>query len=260
LQVIGVKAKFRGFFLGALAIAAELALYYPASLLDAQIDRQIRMHLGSVPGWVDWLLHGLVWATIFIGPIVAYFGFIHLRDKRRRRQRFAAALDESARSTVRVAGTWHWSEFRADEALALVVPDAVAAIDKTRGLLRLKAISWAQDIAIDLSHVIGVTWRPGETRAARGRQSFFRRFNPKYRTLSEHPAIRLQIATQGLEPVLEYELMADPRDRKALERFHALLRRVAGGASTARLVATQDLLDVLPMQGSKYGYGWIETA
>lgn len=255
-----MKTKLRAFFYGVVAVAFELALFYPAKLIDDQIDFQIRLHFGNIHGWMDWAIHALFWLSVIIGPIMAYFAGIHLLDRWRRKSRFKASLAEAARTSVRIAGTERWTDFHADEVLALVVPDAVAAIDNKRRLLRLRAIGSPQDTAIEFVHIIGVEWRPGETRAAQGRQSLFRRFNPKYRTLAEHPAIRLEIATKGREPVLEYFLLADPRDRRALERCYAALERGTRVEHFTRPVPTETLLDMLPLQGSKYGVEWIETA
>jgi hypothetical protein len=260
LQVFGVKTKLRAFVYGVLALAFEVALLYPAKLIDDWIDFQIRLHLGDVAAWIDWTIHALIWLSITIGPLVLYFIGSHLLDKRRRLAQLKASFANAAGTSVQVAGTDRRSDFHADEVLALVVPDAIAAIDKKRRLLRLKAIGWPQDIAIDFAHIIGIEWRPGETRTARGRQSLFRRFNPKYRTLSEHPSISLEIATKGKEPVLEYFLLADLRDRKTLERFHAVLERGTRMTRFTKLAQTQVLLNTLPLQGSKYGPGWIETA
>jgi hypothetical protein len=260
LQVLGVKAKLRAFLYGLGAIAVELALFYPASLIDQQVDRQIRHLFGAVPDWVNWAARGGFWLSIVFIPLAAFFTGQHLLEKRRRRTRFKSSLAEAACTAVRVAGSNRWTEFRADDVVALVVPDAIAAIGKKHGLPRLKAISWFQDTAISLAHVIGIEWRHGEARAQQGRQSFFRQFNPKYRTLSEHPYIRLEIATEGKEPIMEYFLIADPRDRKVLERFFVTLRNAVRRARIAKPVRTQELLDALPMQGSKYGHGWIETA
>lgn len=255
-----MKAKLRAFVYGVLAIAFEVALLYPAKLIDDQIDFQIRLHLGDVAAWIDWTIHALVWLSITIGPLALYFIGSHFLGKRRRLAQFKASFADAAGTSVRVAGTDRRSDFHADEVLALVVPDAIAAIDRKRRLLRLKAIGWPQDIAIDFAHIIGIEWQSGETRAGRGRQSLFRRFNPKYRTLSEYPSIRLEIATKGTEPVLEYFLLADLRDRRALEKFHAILERGTRMTRFTKLPLTQALLDTLPLQGSKYGYGEIETA
>jgi hypothetical protein len=166
---------------------------------------------------------------------------------------------EAAGTSVRIAGTERQTDFHADEVLALVVPDAIAAIDSKRKLLRLRAIGSPQDTAIEFIHIIGVEWRPGETRAVQGRQSLFRRFNPKYRTLAEHPAIRLEIATKGKEPVLEYFLLAEPRDRKVLERCYSALERATRVERFIRPVPTETLLNILPLQGSRDGYDWIEA-
>ncbi|HNB26144.1 MAG TPA: hypothetical protein PLR41_04240 [Alphaproteobacteria bacterium] len=255
-----MKSKLRAFLFGVLAIAAEVALYYPGKLIDDQIDVLILQHLGRVAGWINWALHGLFWMAVIIGPLTAYLVGTTLLNRWRRKARFNASLAETARATVRIAGTKTWSAFHGDHVLALVVPDAIAAIDSKRRLLRLKAIGYPQDVAIEFTHIIGVTWQPGEIREAKGRQHLFRRFKPKYRTLAEHPNIRIEIATKGKEPVLEYVLHADPRDRRALERFYDALERGTRVERFTRPVPTDVLLNILPLQGSKYGYGWIEGA
>jgi hypothetical protein len=259
LQVLGVKAKLRAFVYGILAIAFEVALLYPAKLIDDQIDFQVRLHFGEVPAWIDWTIHALFWLSVIIGPIAAYLVGSHFLDRWWRKARFKASLAEAASTSVRIAGTERWTDFHADQVLALAVPDAVAAIDNKRRLLRLKAIGSPQDAAVEFVHIIGVEWRPGETRAAQGRQSLFRRFNPKYRTLAEYPAVRLEIATKGREPVLEYFLLVEPRDRKALQRCYAALERGTRVEHFVRPVPTEILLDILPLQGSRYGFDWIKT-
>lgn len=254
-----MKAKLRTLVYGVLAIAFEMAILYPAKLIDDQIDFQVRLHLGDVATWISWAIHALFWLSIIIGPIAAYLFGSHFLDRWRRKARFKASLAEAAGTSVGIAGTERWTDFHADEVLALAVPDAVVAIDNRRRLLRLKAIGSPQDTAIEFVHIIGVEWRPGVTRAARGRQSLFRRFNPKYRTLVEYPAIRLEIATKGGDPVLEYFLLAEPRDRKALQRCYAALERGTRVEHFIRPVPTETLLAILPLQGSRYGYDWIET-
>lgn len=254
-----MKAKLRAFVYAMPAIAFEAALFYPAKLIDDQIDFQICLHFGNIAAWMDWVIHALFWLSAIVGPIVAYLVGRGLMERLRRKSRFKASFAEAAGTSVRIAGTAHWTNFHADETLALAVPDAVAAIDNKRRLLRLKAIGGFQDTAIEFVHIIGVEWRPGETRTAQGRQSLFRRFNPKYRTLAEYPAIRLEIATKGREPVLEYFLLAEPHDRKALKRCYTALERGTRVEHFVRPVPTETLLDILPLQGSRYGYGWIEA-
>jgi hypothetical protein len=258
LQVSGVKAKLRALLYGLAAIVLELALIYPANLLDQQIDRQVAIHFGSGSDWIGWGARAIVWGSVVVLPFAAYLGGSWLLERWRRQVRLRKILVEvTGPSSVRVIGTREWTKFNAESAIRLAVPDAIAAVDRTRGLLRLKAIGPYQDGAIDLAHVIGIELQRGAARAARGRQAFFRRYNPGFRTLAELPRIRLEIATDGKEPVLEYFLFADLADSGGLEAFCNLLRRATRRAHQSQLVSTETMLDSLPAQGSRYGYGWI---
>lgn len=252
-----MKAKLRAFGYGLLAVALQAALFVFANGL---FDLLIGAHLGDIAAWAYWSIYAAFWLAIFFVPLALFLAARSWLERSRRKTRLKASLAEATSTSVRVAGAKTWTKFQADEVLALVVPDAIAAIDKTRRLLRLKAIGSSQDTAVEFVHIIGVTWRPGETRAAEGRQSLFRRFKPQYRTLAEHPSIRLEIATKGREPVLEYILHAAPRDRRMLERFYRVLERGTRVERFTHPVPTEDVLDMLPPQGSKYGFGWIETA
>ena len=158
---------------------------------------------------------------------------------------------------VSVVGSKDKTDFRADALVKLAVPDAIVAIDRRHGLLRLKAIAGPQDCTIHLGLIIGLEFRPGEERATRDRQSTFRHYDPKFRTLGELPCIRLEIATHGREPVLEYSLIADLAEAKEFEVFAGALNRAVRSAHTRKLVPTAMMLDALPVQGSKHGLGWI---
>jgi hypothetical protein len=69
--------------------------------------------------------------------------------------------------------------------------------------------------------------------------------------------MRIEIATDGKEPILEYFLYADLADSGNLESFFAALQRATRYSRQSSLPLTADVLNSLPPQGSKYGYGWI---
>jgi hypothetical protein len=257
LQVFGVKARIN-VFLCALGVALlELALIYPAKLLDERIGAFLAIHLAVQSEWVDWIAGTMVRGTIIAAPIAVFLGGYWLLQRRRRNSLLRAGVRQVSDSVVRVIGSKEWTMFHGDAVVKVAVPDAIAAIDKTRGLLRLKEIDAYQDNAIDLGHVIGLEFRRGEKRTIRDRQSFFRKNYPKYRTLAELPYIRLEIATDGKEPILEYFLYADFADGTELETFFSALQRAARKGRRSRMAPTADMLDSLPPQGSKHGYGWI---
>lgn len=253
-----MKEKLRAFFFGVGILLVEMALFYPAKLLDDEITRQARIHFAPDFPWIEWPLRIATWGLIVALPVSAWIGWSYWIEGKRRAARLEACLEEAgAPAQVRLAGRKEWRHFRPDQLVSLVVPDAIAALDKTHGMLRLKAISHYQDAAIDLRDIIGVEWQEGATRRPLGRQSLFRRFRPKYRTLSEHPRIRLEIATKGKDPVFEYFMVAAPKDRAALNDLFKVLERGARYARGSNAVTALQLLDALPLQGSRHGYAWI---
>ena len=250
-----MKEKLRAFLHGAGVILFELALLYPAIIVDYEITWQIRLQLGVQPAWVEWLLRSAFWFLVFALPISAYVAWRYWTEGRRRAARLKDCVIAAKSGRVRLAGRAEWREFRADMLVKLVVPDAVVALDKTHGLLRLKAVNHFQDAAIDLRDLIGIDWQEGVARSAPGPQALFRRFHPSYRTLAEHPRIRLEIATKGKDPVFEYNLLAKPKDRHGLRAIFDALERTARYARGTNPATTVQVLDALPVQGSKYEYG-----
>lgn len=258
LQVAGVKEQLRAFLYAVGIFLVELALFYPASLLDGEIMRQARSHFGPDITWIEWPLRIAAWSLIVILPLAAYIGWSYWIEGRRRAARLRDCLREArAPGQVRLAGRSEWHDFHPDMLVSLVVPDAIAALDRTHGLLRLKAVNHYQDAAIELRDIIGVEWQEGATRRPLGRQSLFRRFRPKYRTLTEHPQIRLEIASKGKGPVFEYVLVADRKSRATLNDLFKALERAARYSRGSNPATTMELLDALPLQGSRYRYAWI---
>jgi hypothetical protein len=257
LQVFGVKARIRVFLCALGVVLLELALIYPAQLLDERIGAFLAIYLGVQSEWIDWIARTMVRGAIIAAPVAAYLGGYWLLQRSRRNSRLRDSVRQVSDSVVRVIGSKEWTMSHGDAVIKIAVPDAIAAIDKTRGLLRLKAIDAYQDNAIDLEHVIGIEFRRGEKRTVRDRQSFFRKNHPKYHTLAELPHIRLEIATDGKEPILEYFLYADFADSGDIGAFFRVLQGAARNSGQSRLAPTADVLDSLPPQGSKYGYGWI---
>lgn len=253
-----MKQKLRGFFFGVGIFLVELAVLYPAKLLDDEIVRQVGLHFGPNAAWVEWTFRIAIWCLIVALPLSVLIAGRHWLERRRRATRFQDCLRKmETPAQVRLAGRREWRDFRPDMLVPLVVPDAVAALDRTHGLLRLKAINHYQDSAIDLRDVIGAEWQDGESRRPVGRQSLFRRLRPKYRILAEQPRIRLEIATTGKDPLLEYFLVAAPQDRAAMKDLFTALERAARYARGSNAVTSLQLLEALPLQGSRYSYAWL---
>jgi hypothetical protein len=253
-----VKAKLGVLARGLVVVVLELALFYPIYLLDQEISSHVVQYTGSDAAWVLWTARVAVWSFILFGSATAYFGARSALKRwwRAVQTRRGLALMASS-SKVDVIGSKDKTDFCADALVKLAVPDAIAAIDRRHGLLRLKSIEGPQDCTIHLGFVIGMEFRPGEERAPGDRQARFRHYDPKFRTLGELPSIRLEIATHGREPVLEYFLFADLPDAKQFEVLVGALNRTVRSVHARKLPPTATMLDALPVQGDRYGFGWI---
>ena len=205
-----------------------------------------------------WTARVAVWSFILVGSATVFFGARSALTRwwRAIQTRRSLVLMTSP-TKIDVIGSKDKTDFRADALVKLAVPDAIAAIDRRHGLLRLKSIEGRQDCTIHLGIIVGMEFRPGEERVDGDRQSTFRHYDPKFRTLGELPSIRLEIATHGREPVLEYSLLADLPDAKQFEVFVGALSRAARTTHGRKLVPTAVLLDALPVQGGRHGFGWI---
>ena len=253
-----MKAKLGALAKGLVVVVLELALLYPIYLLDQEISRYVVLYTGADAPWVLWAARVATWGFIVFGSAAAYLA---IRSALRRwwravRTRRSLALMTSV-SKVDVVGSKGKTDFRADMLVKLAVPDAIAAIDRRHGLLRLKSIAEDRDCTIPLGLIIDMELRPGEERTPRHRQSAFRHYNPEFRTLGELPSVRLEIATHGKEPVLEYSLFGDPANAKQFEVFVGALNRAVRSTHARKLVPTATMLDALPVQGSRHGFGWI---
>ena len=253
-----MKAKLGVLAKGLVVVVLELALFYPIYLLDHEISRYVVRHTGSDAAWALWTARVATWSFVLFGSAAIYLGARSALERWWRAVQARRSLAIVAGSSpVGVVGSKDKAYFRADALVKLAIPDAIVAIDRRHGLLRLKSIGGPQDCTIHLGLIIGTEFRPGEERAARDRQSTFRHYDPKFRTLGELPCIRLEIATHGREPVLEYFLFADLPDAKQFEVFVGALSRAVRTAHWRKLVPTAVLLDALPVQGSRRGFGWI---
>jgi hypothetical protein len=253
-----VKAKLGALAKGLVVVVLELALIYPIFLLDQEISGYVVLYTGSDAAWALWTVRVATWGFIVFGSAAAYLA---TRSALRRwwravRTRRSLALMTGA-SKIDVVGAKGKTDFRADALVELAVPDAIAAIDRRRGLLRLKSIEEGQDCTIPLGLIIDMEFRRGDERASSDRQSQFRHYNPKFRTLGELPSVRLAIATHGREPVLEYWLFGGRPDAKQFEVFVGALNRAVRSTQTRKLVPTATILDALPVQGSRHGFSWI---
>jgi hypothetical protein len=251
-----VKAKLGVLAKGLVVVVLELALIYPIYLLDQEISRYVVRHTGSDAAWMLWTARVATWSFILFGCAAVYLGAQVALKRWWRAIQTRRSLALMAGSKVDVIGSRDKMDFRADAIMKLNVPDAIAAIDRRHGLLRLKSIEGHQDCTIHLGLIIGMEFRPGEERVPGDRQSTFRHYDPKFRTLGELPSIRLEIVTHGREPVLEYSLFADLPDAKPFEIFVGALSRAMRSAYARKLVPTATMLDALPVQGSRYGFGW----
>lgn len=253
-----MKAKLGVLAKGLVVVVLELALFYPIYLLDHEISRYVVRHIGSDAAWALWTARVAIWSFVLFGSAAIYLCARSALERWWRAVQTQRTLAlATGPSMVSVVGSKDKTDFRADALVKLAVPDAIVAIDRCHGLLRLTSIGGRQDCAILLGLIIGTEFRPGEERAARDRQSTFRHYDPKFRTLGELPCIRLEIATRGRESILEYFLFADLPDAKQFEVFAGALSRAVRIAHARKLVPTAALLDALPVQGSRDGFGWI---
>jgi hypothetical protein len=253
-----VKAKLGVLARALVVVVLELALFYPIFLLDQEISSYVVQYTGSDAAWVLWTVRVAVWSFILFGSATVYFGAQSALKRWRRTVRTRRSLALVAGpSKVDVIGSKDKTDFCADALVKLAVPDAIAAIDRRHGLLRLKSIEGPQDCTIHLGLVIGMEFRPGEERALSDRQARFRHYDPKFRTLGELPSVHLEIATHGRAPVLEYFLFADVPDAKQFEVLVGALNRAVRSVHARKLPPTEMMLDALPVQGDRYGFGWI---
>jgi hypothetical protein len=198
-------------------------------------------HFGiNIPPMLAMMLSIFSLGMFFALLAISYIRWFRDPTSRKRKWKVAEYLKQTMPVNILGGET---TTFFATHTFSLAVPNAVVAIDRDRGLFRLKSAYQPIDVALPISLIKQIAFVPGDFGdqiVKRGGAHF----------LNGHlPSIRLEFLSARGEEALLYYLVADTGDERDLRAFAEILRGTKGPRPEA-IPSREELIAFLPPQGN----------